>query len=156
MGLMHAEGLGSSGEHQENVWGQEAVSAWDSRGGGGGQPGWGVGYKLENTGKGAKLTYNTTLFCPPGGSWWWLRRCHRGYVSSTVGHEDAPSQVLPREGWGWQRCLSPAMPGAMLLFKGWRWPLHLSQEPEEDRSPQPSKGGLAACQDPCRAAEIQQ
>lgn len=57
------------------------------------------------------------------------------YASSTVGHEDAPSQVLPREGWGWQRCQSPAMPGAMLL----------SQKPEGDRSPQPSKG---ACRRP--------
>lgn len=31
---MHAEGLGSGREHQENVWGQKAVSAWGCRGGG--------------------------------------------------------------------------------------------------------------------------
>ena len=48
--------------------GTEGSERMGLQGRGGGQAGCGLGCKLENMGKGAKLTFNTILFCAPGGS----------------------------------------------------------------------------------------
>jgi len=51
--------MGTGASESLGLWGRE---------GGHTQAGWRVGCELELNGKGAKLTFSTTLFCAPGGS----------------------------------------------------------------------------------------